>query len=70
MTPVWLRLTRKGDDITGEYSTDGKTWQGAADSVATITGLAKNVYAGLAITSHQRGQISQGVFQNLKITPM
>jgi regulation of enolase protein 1 (concanavalin A-like superfamily) len=25
--PIWLRATRKGNDVTVGYSTDGKKWE-------------------------------------------
>jgi regulation of enolase protein 1 (concanavalin A-like superfamily) len=65
--PVWLRLTRKGDVITPESSTDGKTWQPAGDP-QTLTGLAATVNVGLAITSWNRGIISEAQFSNISIT--
>jgi regulation of enolase protein 1 (concanavalin A-like superfamily) len=64
--PVSLRLTRKGDVITPEYSTDGTTWQPAGDP-HSLTGLAKMVNAGLAITAHNPGAISEAQFSGLTI---
>jgi regulation of enolase protein 1 (concanavalin A-like superfamily) len=73
--PVWIRLTRKGDNITAEYSTDGTTWKGGTDpnNQTTIKGLAAQVNVGLAITSDQGPgsgrDFTQATFQNLTITP-
>jgi regulation of enolase protein 1 (concanavalin A-like superfamily) len=72
--PVWLRMTRKGDTITAEYSTDGTTWQGGTDpnNQVTIKGLAAKVNVGLAITANNTPDsgraITQAAFQNLAIT--
>jgi regulation of enolase protein 1 (concanavalin A-like superfamily) len=72
--PIWIRLTRKGDAITAEYSTDGTTWQGGTDpnNQATIKGLTAKVNVGLAITSNNTPDsgraITQATFQNLAIT--
>jgi hypothetical protein len=43
----WLRLTRSGDTITGEASTDGTTWS-QIDTVR-LPGLAATVQAGLFV---------------------
>jgi regulation of enolase protein 1 (concanavalin A-like superfamily) len=64
-TPVWLRLTRDGDTITGEYSADGQSWEGATDTI--LDGLAAKVNVGLAITSHNGGQISEAKFTKLTL---
>jgi regulation of enolase protein 1 (concanavalin A-like superfamily) len=64
--PVWLRLTRTGDVIKPEYPTDGATWQPAGDP-HSLTGLAKTVNAGLAITARNPGTISEAQFSGLTI---
>lgn len=75
LPPLSIRLTRKGDNITAEYSLDGKTWQGGSDpnNQTTIKGLAAQVNVGLAITSDQGPgsgrDFTQATFQNLTITP-
>jgi hypothetical protein len=65
--PITLRLTRKGDVITAEYSTDGTTFQKVGDDL-TIGGLAKDVEVGLCITSHDANRIADMAVRNLKIT--
>lgn len=40
----WIRLERKGNTISGAYSTDGKEWVSAGKFEA---GYGKNIYAGL-----------------------
>nr|WP_202887911.1 ABC transporter permease subunit [Kribbella solani] len=47
----WLRLTRTGDTVTGEASTDGMSWS-RVDSVR-LPGLAATVQAGLFVASPQ-----------------
>jgi hypothetical protein len=47
----WLRLTRSGDTITGEASSDGTTWS-RVDSVR-LPGLAGTVRAGLFVACPQ-----------------
>jgi len=67
--PITLRLTRTGDVIKAEYSTDGTTFVEAPGSPVTLSGLAAKVEVGLPITSHHEGWISEMLLQNLKITP-
>ena len=50
-TPRWLRLTRAGETITGEESTDGTTWT-VVDQVR-LPGLPATVEAGTFATSPQ-----------------
>jgi ABC-type transport system involved in multi-copper enzyme maturation permease subunit len=50
--PHWLRLTRSGDTITGEASTDGTTWR-LLDTVR-LPGLAATVQAGLFVACPPR----------------
>ncbi|MEV4512364.1 hypothetical protein AB0K00_25780 [Dactylosporangium sp. NPDC049525] len=45
--PRWLRLTRTGDTITGEASTDGSRWSPLA--TVRLPGLAATVQAGLFV---------------------
>jgi regulation of enolase protein 1 (concanavalin A-like superfamily) len=56
--PQWVKLTRKGNAFSAQYSADGKTWldfkspalTGTVVS-STIT-MGSNVYIGLCVTSH------------------
>ncbi len=50
-SPVWLRLTRSGDAITGYESADGTHWTTVGS--ARLTGLPSTVQAGLFVTSPQ-----------------
>jgi hypothetical protein len=50
----WLRLTRGGDTITGESSTDGRSWS-RIDTVR-LPGLAGTVRAGLFVACPDRVQ--------------
>ncbi|AWS42959.1 hypothetical protein [Streptosporangium sp. 'caverna'] len=47
--PLWLRLTRLGDTLTGYESSDGKTW--IEVSTVELTGLPETVEIGLFTTS-------------------
>ncbi len=56
--PQWVKLTRKGNDFTAQYSADGKTWldiknPALTGTVASVTvNMPSNVYLGLCVTSH------------------
>ncbi len=49
--PVWIKLERKANQFSGSYSMDGKVWTAMVWNPQTIT-MAKDVYIGLAVTSH------------------
>jgi len=59
---TWIRLKRAGNDFTGYYSADGKVWK----VYATYTmDLAKKVFLGLAVTSHNAGESATAVFKDI-----
>lgn len=47
--PVWLRLTRTGDTVTGYESTDGERWVKVA--AVKLTGLSDTAQVGMFATS-------------------
>lgn len=59
---TWIRLKRTGNDFTGYYSTDGKTWK--VFTTYTME-MDKTVFLGLAVTSHQTDQSTTAVFQDI-----
>ena len=60
--PVWLRTTRTGNVVTGDYSPDGVTWT----TVATETpAIGTNAYIGLAVTAHDNSKFTTAVFDNV-----
>lgn len=61
----WVRLVRLGDTITSYTSSNGTSW--AAVATATLTGLAEDLYLGLAVTSSSDGQLSTATFDNVTI---
>jgi hypothetical protein len=66
--PITLRLIRKGNTITAQYSTDdGKTFQSAGDPYTFDQALPKTLYVGLAITAHDASKVSESHFSNLDI---
>ena len=70
--PQWVRLTRKGNTFTGEYSSDGKTWT-KVPSTATLNNpqdvlMLNTVYIGIAVTSHTANVTTVAQFSNLTTT--
>jgi ABC-type transport system involved in multi-copper enzyme maturation permease subunit len=59
-SPRWLRLTRSGDVVTGETSTDGTNW--STVGTARLDGLGSTVEAGLFVTSPAYTEIDQRPF--------
>jgi WD40 repeat protein len=68
--PITLRLTRQGDAITAEYSTDGgQQFRSAGVPLQFEEALPQTLYAGLVITAHNASQISEAKFMDLQIQP-
>ncbi|MGG9972211.1 hypothetical protein ACQ33O_10490 [Ferruginibacter sp. SUN002] len=64
-TPYWLKLVRAGNVITGYYSSDGNTWT----QLGTISiEMSATIYVGMAVTSHNDGNIANGIFTNVSVT--
>ncbi|MBN8280369.1 MAG: PQQ-dependent sugar dehydrogenase, partial [Gammaproteobacteria bacterium] len=63
--PRWVKISRRGNLVSGYTSTDGATWT-LRDSVTLA--LPATVYAGLAVTSHQDGTLATGVFSSVQVT--
>lgn len=59
---TWIRLKRVGDEFTGYYSTDGKTWK---VYTAFTMKMAKKVHLGLAVTSHDTSKTATAIFKNM-----
>ncbi len=63
--PWWLRLVRRGNVFTGYASADGLAWQEAG----TLTlALPAEIFAGLAVTSHNNGLLCTATFAQLSLT--
>jgi YVTN family beta-propeller protein len=63
--PLWLKLTRAGNTLTGFTSADGITWTQIGS--ATLNNLPTVVYVGLAVTSRVSGVGSTAVFDHLSV---
>jgi uncharacterized delta-60 repeat protein len=60
--PCWLRLTRSGENILFEFSTDGTSW-----TVLSAIGVAKiHRYVGLAVSSHAQAATT-AVFTDMEL---
>jgi hypothetical protein len=59
---TWIRLQRVGNDFTGFYSTDGKTWK-----IYTTykLELPSKIYLGLALTSHNPVHAASAKFRKI-----
>ena len=70
--PQWVKLTRKGDVFTAQYSADGTTWtdlKAADGTVGSTTVVMSNpVYVGLCVTSHNVAATTTAVMSGVSIT--
>ena len=64
--PYWVRITRVGNTLMGEYSANGTTWiqQGTTQ---TIT-MGSTTYVGLVVTSHDNAASYSATFDNVALT--
>jgi hypothetical protein len=60
--PIWLKLTRSGNQYDAYASHDNVTWQHLTQAFPNIPADA---LAGLAVTSHVRGQLTTATFDQL-----
>ena len=61
---TWIRLKRSGNEFTGYWSNDGKTWK--AYTTFTLP-LSEKVYLGLAVTSHNVKEAAKAVFRDISL---
>lgn len=54
---AWLRLSRKGNTLTGATSPDGERW--TTISTVTLSGLPRTVQAGLFVTSPEHTEVTR-----------
>jgi hypothetical protein len=67
--PVFLQVVRTGTTFTAQTSPDGVNWTAVPGSAASLPNLAGPVLAGLAVTSHNTGQLGTAVFDSVTVTP-
>jgi len=63
--PYWVKLERVGNNFSGSISPDGVTWAQLGDARETV--MEDPVLIGLAVTSHQSGEIRTFTFDNVSI---
>jgi len=63
--PVYLQITRTGTTFTAATSSDGVNWVPVAGSAASLPSLSGAVLEGLAVTSHNTGQLSTVGFNSV-----
>jgi len=64
--PVWVKIERKGNNLSGYLSADGATWT-QLGTTQTIT-MTAPVYIGLAVTSHAAGELRSFEFDSVSTT--
>jgi hypothetical protein len=64
--PYWVKIDRLGDNLSGSYSADGKTWRSLG--VPQTIAMAAPVYIGLCVTSHQAGEQRSFDFDSITTT--
>jgi len=63
--PVWVKLVRTADTVTGYRSADGNNWT----QVASVTiASSSSMLVGMAVTSHNDGTVCLANFDNVGIT--
>jgi regulation of enolase protein 1 (concanavalin A-like superfamily) len=66
VAPVWLRLVRSGNEISGYYKvTEGAAW--TLVGTQTFASLDSAMQAGLAVSSHTRSGLAAARFDRLQI---
>ncbi|MBP8304396.1 MAG: hypothetical protein KBE04_09745 [Phycisphaerae bacterium] len=65
--PVWVRMERTGNEFRGYYSADGQVWAAMSGNPQTIV-MARDVYIGLAVTSHVTGVACGARFSGVSTT--
>lgn len=64
-TPLWLRLVREGNLISGYHSSDGRIWTFCGSQVLETTGP---VYIGLAVSNFATKAVNV-VFDGVQVIP-
>jgi regulation of enolase protein 1 (concanavalin A-like superfamily) len=65
--PYWVRITRTGNSFAAYYSSNGSTWT-QLGTAQTIT-MASGAIMGMAVTSHNDGNLCTANFSNVTATP-
>ena len=69
--PRWLKLTRTGNTLAAQHSSDGVTWtdvisdEGPSSQTVSMDG---DLYLGLAVSSHNGGAVTTAEFSGVAFT--
>ena len=63
--PRWVRLVRRGNQITGYHSADGNTWTFVSTATLNFPG---EILVGLAVTAANNAALCTAVFDNVSIS--
>ncbi|NJL31551.1 MAG: DUF1349 domain-containing protein, partial [Phycisphaerales bacterium] len=63
--PVWMRVVRKGDTLTGYVSQDGNTWVALW---GRNINMSEAVQVGFAVSSHSTTSLVTATFDNVRIS--
>ena len=63
--PYWLRLKRQGSTFTAFSSADGSKW---TEMGSKTISMGRQIYAGLAVCSHNEGELCQAQFSNVSLS--
>jgi hypothetical protein len=63
--PYWLKLVRSGNTYSGYASPDGVTWTLLG---STSFSMPRNVFIGLAVSSHANAALCYGLFDNVSVS--
>jgi hypothetical protein len=65
--PVWIRLSRVGDDVTAFYRVSAtEAWRSIGKQ--TFSDLAVGLQVGLAVSSHVHGTLATAAFDDIQVT--
>jgi len=72
--PHWVRLTRKGDRLAAQHSSDGVQWEGIIDPPDPYKPtwieipMNETIYIGLAVSSHNTSRTAEARISNVTVT--
>ena len=65
--PLYLSVNRTGTTFSASTSSDGVTWTPVAGSTVSLPSLTGSLLAGMAVTSHDTGQLATATFSFVNI---
>jgi len=65
--PLWVKLARNGNLITGAVSSDGATWTEVGSGTVSMNSV---IQVGLVVCSHKTDALCKAVFQNVAGLPV